>query len=136
MKTQCEGWRRKGGAFSFGPVTWSQCENEATVTLEVVQDGKSIAFPACFTCWSEAIAKEFEIASAEPQEQRTTKQSARSLIKQSIAAAVADLNAMYEIDLLDQWIAYLLESIEEDIGIEALGKVQRVLERRFEAGRW
>ena len=134
--TQCEGWRRKGGAFLFGPAVWSQCENKATVMLEVVQDGKSIESPACFTCWSEVIAGEFEIASAKPQEQGTTKQPGRALIKQSIAAAVADLNAMYEIDLLDQWIAYLLESIEEDIGVEALGKVQRVLECRFETGRW
>lgn len=66
----------------------------------------------------------------------TIKQSERALIKQSIDTAVSDLDAMYEIGHLDRWIAYLLESIEQDIGIEVLGKVQCILERRLGAGRW
>ena len=54
--TQCEGWRRKGGMFTFGPVHWSQCENNAIVTITVKQDGtKQKPLPACKKCWHECI---------------------------------------------------------------------------------
>jgi len=55
-KSRCEGWRRKGGMFTFGPVHWSQCENDAVVTLTVRQDGvKRKPLPACKKCWQECI---------------------------------------------------------------------------------
>jgi len=63
---QCEGWRRYGGAFSFGPVKWVQCENEATVLLTVVQKGTEAEMPACSTCWQEAIDNKIEIKEAKP----------------------------------------------------------------------
>lgn len=65
---RCEGYRRNGGAFSLGPVTWLQCENEATVTLKIVQDEKTEEFPACKTCWNECIenSDKIEIKEVKP----------------------------------------------------------------------
>jgi hypothetical protein len=64
---QCEGWRRYGGAFTLGPVTWRQCANEAVVTLEFIQEGKPERMPACMTCWDEATrAAGIQITSATP----------------------------------------------------------------------
>ena len=51
---QCDGWRRYGGAFTLGPPKWEQCTNEATVELEIVQDGKKSEMAACNLCWEEA----------------------------------------------------------------------------------
>jgi hypothetical protein len=51
---RCEGFRRHGGAFSLGPVTWEQCCETATVLLTVTQDGETQTLPACPTCWEEA----------------------------------------------------------------------------------
>lgn len=62
---RCEGWRRNGGAFTFGPVKWSQCENNATVILEVVQEEVE-QLPACMVCWQEAIEKGIKINHAKP----------------------------------------------------------------------
>lgn len=53
---RCEGWRQIGGAMSFGPPKWVQCENDAVVMLDVVQDKKREKLPACQTCWQEALA--------------------------------------------------------------------------------
>jgi len=55
MSTRCEGYRRYGGVFSLGPVTWAQCSEEAVVMITVTQDGETKSFPACFTCWHEAL---------------------------------------------------------------------------------
>lgn len=63
---QCEGFRRYGGAFTLGPVTWQQCKEEATVELEVKQDGEVKKFPACVRCWRECIDNKIEIISVEP----------------------------------------------------------------------
>jgi hypothetical protein len=63
---RCEGWRRYGGAFTLGPVTWKQCKNEAIVILEVVQDGKIESLPGCATCWQEAIDNGIQINSSRP----------------------------------------------------------------------
>lgn len=63
---RCEGWRRNGGAFTLGPVTWKQCENEAVVILEVVQDGKVESLPGCATCWQECIDSGIQINSSRP----------------------------------------------------------------------
>lgn len=66
MAKRCEGWRRTGGAFSFGPPTWVQCPNKASVILEVQQDGVIEKMPSCTTCWKEAIDKHIKILSVEP----------------------------------------------------------------------
>jgi len=64
---RCEGWRRYGGAFTLGPVTWKQCEEEAVVSIKVKQDGEISTFPACMVCWKEAInTKEIEVIEAIP----------------------------------------------------------------------
>ena len=72
MAIQCEGWRRKGGAFTFGPVNWSQCENDAIVNITVTQDGKTETMPGCKTCWNEAIDNKIEISEVVPM--KDTKQ--------------------------------------------------------------
>ena len=51
---RCEGYRRYGGAFALGPVTWRQCENEAVLVLTVMQEDEA-SFPACAICVNEAI---------------------------------------------------------------------------------
>jgi hypothetical protein len=58
---RCEGWRRNGGVFTFGPVTWSQCKSKATVKLTITQDGKTKTFPACTECWKEAQQPQWKI---------------------------------------------------------------------------
>lgn len=64
---RCEGWRRKGGAFTLGPVKWSQCENEAVVMLRVKQETEQ-GLPACMDCWKEAIERGIEILDSRPLE--------------------------------------------------------------------
>ena len=61
-----EGWRRRGGAFTLGPVIWEQCENSSIVLLEVTQDNKIEKLPACKKCWLETIKKNIEIKSCIP----------------------------------------------------------------------
>jgi hypothetical protein len=63
---RCEGYRRHGGAFTLGPVTWKQCTNDAVVSLVVVQDGKKETLPACMTCWNECISTGVTIKSVTP----------------------------------------------------------------------
>jgi len=56
---RCEGFRRAGGAFSFGPVKWEQCENVAVAMIEILQnDDQPAIFPACGACWHEALNNE------------------------------------------------------------------------------
>ncbi len=56
---ECEGWRRKGGAFTFGPVEWRRCEEKAKVmiTFTQKQNNKEAPekgeLPACMTCLKE-----------------------------------------------------------------------------------
>jgi hypothetical protein len=64
-KIQCQGYRRHGGAFTFGPVTWKQCTNDAIVMLTVKQE-KAERLPACNDCWKECIEKGIKIIKAEP----------------------------------------------------------------------
>jgi len=52
---QCEGYRRYGGAFSFGPPTWQRCVNAALVSLTVRQKSVTEVLPACNVCWKEAL---------------------------------------------------------------------------------
>ncbi len=55
-KQRCEGWRRHGDAFSFGPPRWVQCEKDAIVLLSVKQEhGEDGTLPACESCWAEAV---------------------------------------------------------------------------------
>ena len=66
---RCEGWMRRGGVFSFGPVSWSQCENEGTVMLTCLNDGdeEPATLPACAGCWKKTIDQEgVTVLSAEP----------------------------------------------------------------------
>ncbi len=53
---RCEGFRRYGGAFSLGPVTWEQCRETATVMLTIREKKHRGTFPACQTCWNEALS--------------------------------------------------------------------------------
>lgn len=62
---RCEGWRRTGGAFSLGPPTWSQCDNNATVMLDIEQEDRQ-QMPACNMCWSEAKEVGLKIHNADP----------------------------------------------------------------------
>lgn len=63
---RCEGWRRNGGAFTLGPVTWKQCEENATVMLKFKRDGKVQTLPGCQTCLNECIETGLEIIEAKP----------------------------------------------------------------------
>jgi hypothetical protein len=65
VSTQCEGWRRYGGAFSLGPTKWKQCTENAIVMLTVKQE-KEEELPACNMCWKEAIEKEIKILKVIP----------------------------------------------------------------------
>lgn len=61
---QCQGWRRTGGAFSLGPVTWNQCEEIPAVMLIV--KGQTEPMAACGICWNECIETGVEILTATP----------------------------------------------------------------------
>jgi hypothetical protein len=67
---RCEWWTRTGGAFSLGPVSWSQCTNDATVMLEVEQVDTGVKEvtkqPACMDCWKSTKDSAIKILSAEP----------------------------------------------------------------------
>lgn len=65
-KPRCEGWRRYGGALSFGPPKWEQCKETGIVMLTVKQDGKTEALPACAICWKEVIQNKIEILESKP----------------------------------------------------------------------
>jgi len=70
-QTRCEGWRRSGGAFTFGPVVWKQCEEAAVVFLTVTQNDQNQSLPACLTCWQEAIDNNISVLEAKPLRQKT-----------------------------------------------------------------
>ena len=64
---RCEGWRRSGGAFSLGPIEWSQCENDGTVMLKLDQGGEISELPACQHCWTECLETDgIEVLEARP----------------------------------------------------------------------
>lgn len=66
---RCEGHRRTGGAFTFGPVRWVQCENDAIVLISVKQPTGDVEdSPACAQCWQESISNKAEITSVKPAE--------------------------------------------------------------------
>jgi len=66
FEMRCEGWRRNGGAFTFGPVKWEQCKNDAIVLLTVEQDGTVEELPACSACWQECLDNGIQINSSRP----------------------------------------------------------------------
>lgn len=72
ITTRCEGWTRRGGAFSFGPVQWEQCENDAVITMTVIQEGETSEMPACIECWSTALKTDMEILAVVPFVKGTT----------------------------------------------------------------
>jgi hypothetical protein len=49
---------------------------------------------------------------------------------------IADLAEMQSQDKFDQWVSYLLESIEEGLGEDALKQTADILQERLEHGRW
>lgn len=61
---RCEGWERFGGIFTFGPVRWVQCPNDAVVMLKVKQDGKVSNQPACLGCWGKGKTNKIKIISS------------------------------------------------------------------------
>lgn len=64
--TRCQGFRRHGGALTFGPPVWEQCENEGVVMLTVLQDGEKETLPACNECWQECIDRGVKIEKVAP----------------------------------------------------------------------
>jgi hypothetical protein len=62
-RVRCEGWRRHGGAFTLGPVTWEQCKNDGIVTLKFkdADTGKVKTLPACKECWAECLENGIKI---------------------------------------------------------------------------
>ncbi|MCK5612587.1 hypothetical protein KAR91_62525 [Candidatus Pacearchaeota archaeon] len=65
---RCEGYRRRGGAFTFGPVRWYQCEETATVMISFKQEDEKVAkLPACNRCWAEGVSSgSIEIIEVKP----------------------------------------------------------------------
>lgn len=57
INLRCEGYRRRGGAFTLGPVPWEQCTNDAIVTITAYQKEEPTEYtgPFCMTCWKEAL---------------------------------------------------------------------------------
>ena len=52
---QCEGWIRRGGAFTLGPVSWEQCKSDGIVILKIrqkIDKPKIQSLPACQECWT------------------------------------------------------------------------------------
>jgi hypothetical protein len=67
MKNRCQGWRRYGGMFTFGPVRWVQCKNKGVALLTTYNsDNGEIQKPkpACVDCWIECIESEVLIIKA------------------------------------------------------------------------
>ena len=63
---QCEGYRRYGGAFSLGPVTWEQCKKVATVLLTISEGSKEQTLPSCQVCWDECLQNNIKVIRVKP----------------------------------------------------------------------
>jgi hypothetical protein len=65
---RCEGYIRKGGVFTFGPIEWIQCNNDAVVEIKFKQKDEPVnTLPACHGCWQKCIdSKNIEIISVNP----------------------------------------------------------------------
>jgi len=63
---RCEGWTRYGGAFTFGPVIWKQCENEGVVMVKFIDKGEERNLPACMECWQKCIDNKLQILEVVP----------------------------------------------------------------------
>lgn len=67
QQVRCDTWRRHGNAFSFGPMTWTQCPNDAVVLLTVEQEGLVVKdSPACAACWEESRERGLKQLDAKP----------------------------------------------------------------------
>ncbi len=59
IKNRCEGWVRREGAFTLGPVGWVQCKNKGVVILTFkYPETKKQTLPACSKCWRKCIDDE------------------------------------------------------------------------------
>ena len=63
---RCEGWRRYGGAFTFGPVEWKQCAKDGIVLIRFMDGKEERTLPACFECWQECIDNKVKILEVSP----------------------------------------------------------------------
>ncbi len=65
---RCEGWTRHGGAFTFGPVEWEQCDKDGIVNITFVNSGAiEETLPACAECWKKCIdSEDMEVLRVEP----------------------------------------------------------------------
>jgi hypothetical protein len=66
---KCEGMWIYGGAFTLRPPRWVSCEEKPIVMLTIRQDSEvqTREFPACKTCWEEALrTKGIEVVTARP----------------------------------------------------------------------
>lgn len=63
---RCQGWRRYGGVFTFGPVKWEQCTKRAVIMLTVRQEGKTETLPACKECWNETLLTGIKVLASKP----------------------------------------------------------------------
>jgi uncharacterized protein YjgD (DUF1641 family) len=57
-------------------------------------------------------------------------------VMNSIDSTVSLLKQMDNNDILDQWTSYLLESIDTEIGEDALKTIYTQLDERFNEGNW
>jgi hypothetical protein len=63
---RCEGWIRKGGAFTFGPVVWEQCDNVGVVMIRFTENNEEKTLPACMKCWQKCIETGINIIEVVP----------------------------------------------------------------------
>src|ERR1700749_4394239 len=66
IPNRCEGWRRRGGVFTLGPVVWEQCDQRGLVRITFIDNGKNRTLPACARCWNECIETGLEIIKTVP----------------------------------------------------------------------
>ena len=67
MNKKCEGYRRHGGAFTLGPVTWTQCKENGIVLLTFKGiEGEVQTLPACNQCWNEFLESGGKVIKVKP----------------------------------------------------------------------
>lgn len=57
-------------------------------------------------------------------------------VKKIIDILISHFRKLHYIGKLDQWISYLLESIEEEIGFDEMKEIGQLIDARIRAGRW
>lgn len=53
--SRCDGWHRRGGAFTMGPVTWSQCSKVPDFHLRIDQGDGVEHFYCCVECFETSV---------------------------------------------------------------------------------